>query len=212
MRTVGQILKEARESKLYSLEDVEKHIKIRKEMLEALENNDFDKLPPLTFIQGFIKNYGTFLGLDASKLLAIFRRDFESKKHPPLVMESLKRPVGKNRFSLQPSHLIGLTVVLIILCFFAYLWVEYRQFVGSPDLALNSPSEGQTVEIPAVIVEGKTDPDAKVKINDQEVGVDQDGNFKEEIKLSSSSNEVVIKSTSKFGQTTEEKRTVFVKK
>lgn len=212
MRTVGQILQEARESKLYSLEDVEKHIKIRKEMLEALEKNDFDKLPPLTFIQGFIKNYGTFLGLDASKLLAIFRRDFESKKHPPLVMESLKRPVGKSRISLQPSHLIGLAVVLIILCFFAYLWVEYRQFVGSPDLALNSPSEGQTVEIPSVVVEGKTDPDAKVKINEQEVGVDQEGNFKEEIKLPSSSNEVVVKSTSKFGQTTEEKRTVFVKK
>lgn len=212
MRSVGQILKEARESKLYSLDDVEKHIKIRKEMLEALENNDFDKLPPLTFIQGFIKNYGTFLGLDAGKLLAVFRRDFESKKHPPLVMESLKKPVGSKKFFLQPSHLIGLTVVLIVLCFFAYLWVEYRQFVGAPEMVIASPSEGQTVENPAVIVEGKTDPDAKVKINDQEVGVDQEGNFKEEVKLSSSSNEVIIKSTSKFGQTTEEKRTVFVKK
>lgn len=212
MRTVGQILKEARENKLYTLEDVEKHTKIRTEMLEALEKDDFDKLPPLTFIQGFIKNYGKFLGLDSAKLLAVFRRDYEAKKHPPLVMESLKKPMGGKKFSLQPGHLIGLTVGLIVLCFFAYLWVEYRQFAGAPDLVLNSPSEGQTVEIPTVIVEGKTDPDAKVKINDQDIGVDREGKFREEIKLSSSSNEVIITSTSKFNQTTTEKRTVFVKK
>jgi cytoskeletal protein RodZ len=215
MRTVGQILKEARENKLYTLEDVEKHTKIRKEMLEALEKDDFDKLPPLTFIQGFIKNYGKFLGLDAAKLLAVFRRDYEAKKHPPMVMESLKKPVGSKKFFLQPSHLIGLTVVLIVLCFFAYLWVEFRQFAGAPELVLSSPVEGQTVEIPVIIVEGQTDPDAKVKINDQNVGVDQDGKFREEIKLAGSTNEITITSTSSFGQaeqTTTEKRTVFVKK
>lgn len=212
MRTVGQLLREEREDKLYSLEDVEKNTKIRIEMLEALERDDYEKLPSLIYIQGFIKNYGKFLGMDANKLLAVFRRDYEAKKHPPLVMESLKKPVGSKKFFIQPSHLIGLTAMLIVLSFFAYLWVEYRQFAGAPELVLVSPSEGQTVEIPAVVVEGKTDPDAKVKINDQDVGVDQDGNFKEEIKLSSSSNEVAIKSTSKFGRTAEEKRTVFVKK
>ncbi len=67
MRTVGQILKEGRETKLFSLEDVEKHTKIRKGLLEALEANDYDKLPPPTFIQGFIKNYGRVLGLDVNK-------------------------------------------------------------------------------------------------------------------------------------------------
>lgn len=212
MRTVGQILRETRENKLYSLEDVEKHIKIRKEMLEALEKDDYDKLPPLTFIQGFIKNYGAFLGLDSSKLLAVFRRDFEAKKHPPLVLESLKKPMGSKRFFIQPIHLVGLTVVLIVLCFFAYLWVEYRQFIGAPELTVNTPTDGQTVDIPSVQVEGSTDPDAKVKINDQDVGVDTDGKFKEEVKLSSSSNTVTVTSTSKFGQTAKVERTVFVKK
>ncbi len=212
MRTVGQILKEARENKLYTLDDVEKHTKIRKEMLQALERDDFEKLPPLTFIQGFIKNYGKFLGLDANKLLAVFRRDYEAQKHPPMVMESLKKPVGNKKFFIQPSHLIGLTVVLIVLGFFAYLWVEYRQFAGAPELLLNSPVEGQTVDIPSVVVEGQTDPDAKVKINDQDIGVDQDGKFREEIKLAGSSNEITVTSTSKFSQTSTEKRTVFVKK
>ena len=78
MRTVGQILKEERERKLYTLEEVEKTTKIRKELLEELEAGHYSLLPPPTFVQGFIKNYGKFLGLDTEKLLALFRREFDS--------------------------------------------------------------------------------------------------------------------------------------
>ena len=213
MRTIGQILKENREAKLYTLEDVEKSTKIRKELLEALERNDFNKLPPSTFVQGFIKNYGKFLGLDDSKLLAIFRRDYEASKHPPVIMESLQNPVGKGKkIIFTPQKLLAISVFLIIIGFFAYLWVEYRQFVGAPELLVNTPSEGQTVEIPAVEVSGQTDPDAKVLVNNQEIGVDTEGKFKEEIKLNSSTNTVSIISTSKFGQAATVSRTVFVKK
>lgn len=212
MRTVGQMLKETREAKLYSLEDIERHTKIRKELLEALEKDQFDKLPPLTFIQGFIKNYGTFLGLDTNKLMAVFRRDYESKKHPPIVLESFKKPLGNKKILMTPGRLISVVVAIIILCFFAYLWVEYRQFVGAPEVKLASPQEQQTVEIPAIVVEGSTDPDAKVYVNDQEIGVDEQGKFKEEIKLSASTNTIKITSTSRFGQSTTIERTVFVKK
>ncbi len=212
MRTVGQILKETRESKLYTLEEVEKHTKIRKELLKALEEDDYDKLPPLTFIQGFIKNYGKFLNLDAVKLLAVLRRDFEAKKHPPIVMESFSKPLGNKKIIITPSRILGVTIALIIVGFFTYLWFEYRQFVGAPELVVSSPQEGQTVEIPAVLVEGSTDPDAKVLVNEQEIGVSSEGKFKEEIKLSSSTNKVIISAKSKFGQSSKIERTVYIKK
>lgn len=211
MRTIGQLLKEAREAKLYTLDEVEKHTKIRKELLRALENNDYEKLPPLTFIQGFVKNYGKFLGLESDKLLAVLRRDFEATKHPPSVMESFSKPLSKKRFLVTPSRLIGAVVAIIIVTFFAYLWFEYRQFVGSPALEVNSPSQGQTVEVTTISVEGITDPDSKVTINDQEVGLDTEGKFKEEVKLSSSVNNISIVSTSKFGQSTKVERTVYIK-
>src|SRR5260221_10256078 len=98
MRTVGKILREARVEKLLSLDEVEKHTKIRKELLEALEADNFDKLPPSTFVQGFIKNYGKYLGLDAGKLLAVFRRDYEAGKHPDMVLESLSNPLKERKF------------------------------------------------------------------------------------------------------------------
>lgn len=212
MRTVGKILREARVDRLLSLEEVEKQTKIRKELLEALEADDYSKLPPLTFIQGFIKNYGKFLSLDTNKLLAIFRRDYEASKHPDLVLESFKKPIKSNKLFLTPARLLGTIIVLVIICFFAYLWVEYRQFVGAPPLQVTSPQDQQIVEIPNVVVSGKTDPEAKVKVNDQDIGVDKDGIFKEEIKLASSTNVITITSTSKFNQTATVSRTVFVRK
>lgn len=212
MKTVGKILKETREAKLYKLEDVERHTKIRKELLEALENDDYDKLPPLTFIQGFIKNYSKFLDLDDTKTLAIFRRDYEAKKHPPLIMESLANPINKKGFRITPPRILALFVTLIILVFFGYLWFEYRQFTGSPNLEVTTPLDQQSVEIPAIEIEGKTDPEVKVSVNNQEIGVDKEGRFKEEIKLSSSVNKITITATGKFGKSTTIERTVFVKK
>lgn len=212
MRTVGQLLKETREAKLYSLEEVEKNTKIRKEMLKALEEDDFDKLPPLTFIQGFVKNYGKFLGIDSSKLMAILRRDFEAKKHPPVILESFSKPLTRTRILITPSRLIGVVVTIIILGFFTYLWLEYRQFVGSPKLEITSPAQGQTVEMTSLTVQGVTDPETRVTVNEQEVGTDNNGNFKEEVKLSSSVNTISIVATSKFGQSTRVERTVYIKK
>lgn len=212
MKSVGQILKEVRETKLYTLDDIEKHTKIRKELLLALEANNFDQLPPSTFVQGFIKNYGKFLDLDTEKLLAVYRRDFETKKHPPLVMDSFANPLEENIFRLTPSRVIGIIVALVIICFFAYLWVEYRQFIGAPKLTLNTPQDQQTVEIPTVLVAGKTDPEIKVLVNNQEVRVDPEGNFSEEVKLSSSVNTITVVASGKFGQSARIERTVVVKR
>lgn len=212
MKTVGQILKEARELKLYTLDEIEKHTKIRKELLEALERDDFTKLPPPTFIKGFIKNYGRFLNLNTEKLLAVFRRDFELHKHPPVVMDTFTKPLKESKLRLSPARIIGGVIGLVVISFFVYLWIQYRQFVGAPPLEVASPQEAQTVEIPQILVEGKTDPEAKVKVNDQAIGVESSGSFSEEIKLSSSSNKVIITATSKFGKTTKIERTVFVRK
>lgn len=211
MKTVGQILKETREAKLYTLDIIEKHTKIRKELLAALEADDYEKLPPATFIQGFIKNYGNFLGLSSEKLLAIFRRDFEAKRHPPQVLESFTNPL-KTTFRITPSRIIGATITLIIILFFGYLWFEYRQFLGNPNLTISSPTDQLSIEIPKVLVEGSTDMDTKVFVNNQEIVADKEGKFRQEITLSGSLNKIIITAESKFGKKTTIERTVFVKK
>src|SRR3990170_3659859 len=124
MRTVGQVLKEERERKFYTLDEIEKATKIRKELLEALEAGQYSKLPPPTFVQGFIKNYGKFLKLDADKLLAIFRREFSEVKHPPRILETFSNPMDKKKFKLTPARALGGVILSLIIIFFVYLWFE----------------------------------------------------------------------------------------
>lgn len=212
MRTVGQVLKETRLAKFYKLEEVEKTTKIRKELLEALENDDYSKLPPPTFVQGFIKNYGKFLGLNEEKLLAIYRREFSDKKNPPKVMEAWSNPLEHKRFHLTPRKVISGVIFSLVLAFFVYLWVEYRFLAGAPFLELSTPVDQMSVQSPVIKVIGKTDPEAKVMINNQAVEVDFAGNFLQEIKLAESANVIEITSTSKYGKVTKETRTVFLKR
>ncbi len=211
MRTVGQVLKEERERKFYTLDEVEKSTKIRRELLEALEAGQYSKLPPPTFVQGFIKNYGKFLKLDPEKLLAIFRREFSEGKYPPRVLETFSNPVDQKKFKLTPSRALGGVILSLIIVFFAYLWFEYRFLVGGPFLEVSQPVNQFNTTSSVIEVTGRTDPEAKLSINNQEIGVDPAGKFSQEIKLSDDINTIEISATSKGGKVTKIERTVFFK-
>lgn len=212
MRTVGQILQETREAKFYTLEDVEKAIKIRKEILIALEADEYQKLPPPTFVQGFIKNYAKFLGLDREKLLAIYRREFSEKKNKPYVMDAFANPVTESKLKITPGRVLGIVVGIVVLSFFIYLWFQFHQLIGPPALVLNSPQDQQTTDSTVITVEGKTDPETKILINRQDVSVDKNGGFKADVTLSSEVNKITIDAVSKFGQKTQTERVVYLKR
>lgn len=210
MRTVGQILREERERKFYTLLEIEKVTKIRIELLEALEADKYERLPPATFVQGFIKSYGRFLGLDTQKLLAIFRREFSEHKNPPRVLQSFSNPIKASRFYLTPSRLISLVVVSMVLIFFGYLWFEYRYLILSPSLDVKYPPDQITVQEETVNVKGLIDPEATLSINNQEVAIEKNGEFGAEIKLTEGTNKLSIEAKSKIGKVTKVERTVFL--
>ncbi|MDX1779111.1 MAG: helix-turn-helix domain-containing protein, partial [Thermodesulfobacteriota bacterium] len=75
METLGDYLKNKREAQNITLEEASQVTRIRKTILEAVENNQFDLIPPKVFAQGFIKSYATYLGLDGSEAV---KRYFEA--------------------------------------------------------------------------------------------------------------------------------------
>ena len=211
MRTVGQILKEEREKKFYTLEEVEKSTKIRKELLLALEEGQYDKLPPATFVQGFIKNYGKFLGLNTEKLLSYFRREFSEVRNPARVLSSLKSPIDSKKIKLTPGMILIGVIVTLVVIFFTYLWFQYRSLVGAPVLEIIEPPDQLTTSTNEIMVIGKADLEVKVSINEQEIAIDEDGKFSQIIKLSENVNNIFITATSKSGKQTKLQRTIFLK-
>ncbi|OHC81177.1 MAG: hypothetical protein A2100_04510 [Sideroxydans sp. GWF2_59_14] len=67
---VGTTLREAREGQGMSVYDIAERIKFAPKQVEALEANDYERLPKATFLRGFVRSYARVLQLDEAELIA----------------------------------------------------------------------------------------------------------------------------------------------
>jgi cytoskeleton protein RodZ len=72
MIAIGNTLRDARKRRGLELSDCELETRIRARYLSALEDERFDVLPEPAYARGFLRNYATFLGLDARVLVEEF--------------------------------------------------------------------------------------------------------------------------------------------
>ncbi|MEK7356380.1 MAG: helix-turn-helix domain-containing protein, partial [Bdellovibrionota bacterium] len=80
MKITGQILKENRERRGISVNEVAIATKINVRTIMAMESGDVDKLPPKTFLRGFVRAYASYLELDVESLLNTFFDEMGSTK------------------------------------------------------------------------------------------------------------------------------------
>ena len=72
MEPLGEYLKQAREKKGLSLEQIVSQTRIQEHHLQALESEDFANLPAKVFAKGFVRSYAKALGLDEEEALQCF--------------------------------------------------------------------------------------------------------------------------------------------
>lgn len=203
MITVGEILKKKRLEKNLTFEEIEKATRIRAKFLIAIEENNHNSLPPSTFVKGFIRNYGIFLGLDPGRLLAIYRRQF-NEKASKVFIEKEENP----KLTITPNTVLTLFIAFIITIFLTYLFNEYRIYKSAPVIVISSPSEFEVITKNSVEIKGRTQPETIITINGQKIELKSDSTFSEEISLLPGTNIITVAATNKFGKTTEVKRTV----
>ncbi len=61
---LGSLLRAAREGRSITIAQAEQQTRIPRHHLEALEDEQFARLPPPVFTRGLVRNYATYLGLD----------------------------------------------------------------------------------------------------------------------------------------------------
>ncbi|MEX0622157.1 MAG: helix-turn-helix domain-containing protein [Candidatus Woykebacteria bacterium] len=204
MRTVGEILIEAREKKNLSLEQAEKDTRIRKSVLKHLEEGNWSSLAP-TYTKGLLKNYANYLGLDERRVLAFFRREYDEKKqlHLPKKTEKIQP-----KLRLSPPLLTAALISGLVLIVGLYLFSQYRSFTAAPFLEVEEPKNNTKISSDEVNVVGKTLNDSILKVNGEQVQVSPGGSFSITVGLREGVNSLTITSANRFGKITTVKRTV----
>ncbi|WP_028972732.1 helix-turn-helix domain-containing protein [Spirochaeta cellobiosiphila] len=87
MESLGNRLKEARESKDISIEQVARETNISRQYIEALENEDYEKFPGEAYLLGFLRNYADYLGLNANEQIHLYKN--AQIQEQPVPMEAL---------------------------------------------------------------------------------------------------------------------------
>ena len=79
LETVGQDLRAARLRRGDEIASVSRALKIRKDHLEALENDRLDDLPGKTYAIGFVRSYARHLGLDSAQYVERYKQDISGR-------------------------------------------------------------------------------------------------------------------------------------
>lgn len=210
MKTVGMILKTARISKHRTIEEVERSTKIRKKFLDAIESDDFSKIPSMAYAKGFIKNYSEYLELDHEYVLAFFRRQTMETPKSSLLPKGMADPLNTSLFRLTPARFLGMVIMTLLLVFLIYFGLQYRRIQQAPPLTIESPLNNSLITDTRVDILGKTDPDSTVTVNGISVLVREDGKFFDQVSLDAGLNSITIIATSRFGKSVQIRRDVTV--
>ena len=80
---IGDTLRAERERKGMTIKDIEQGTSIRARYIESIEKGEYSNLPGDVYATGFVRNYATFLKLDADMVV----REFSEELHPGQLQE-----------------------------------------------------------------------------------------------------------------------------
>ena len=156
--TLGSLLRASREDRHIDLDAVVKETKVRRHYLEALENEEWEKLPSQVFVRGFVRSYAEFLGLDKEMVLDHYERAVPRERYQPHVLQSISTQSTMWRRIIIISLLVIALIGVII-----YLRGNKISIIGKAFQYLETQSVTEEHEVRSEREDGKI-PDEEVTV------------------------------------------------
>ncbi len=122
----GKRLRIARQAKGMSLADVATHLHLNQSIVQALENNDHDRLPGPVFVRGYARNYARLLGLDDASILTHYGGTYTDHSHRPAPMnQGVKPEIHSSHFAVR---LVSWILVVGLLGLLAFWWQGHLEW------------------------------------------------------------------------------------
>jgi cytoskeleton protein RodZ len=110
---LGQQLREARQARGISIEDVVHNLKFSARQIEAIEADQMEVLPGSVFQRGLVRSYARFLKLDPEPLLALIESQLPTQEPEIRAPENMGNAAPKGGLSRIPP-LVAVSVLLLI--------------------------------------------------------------------------------------------------
>lgn len=115
MESIGQYLRQHREQRAMSVEEVSRATRIPVANLERLENDHFDDLPGEVFVRGFLKAYARALRVPVDDVLARYTSSRRITAVTPLPMTSPIQKTEGRRFGVAIAFVVLLILFTVAL-------------------------------------------------------------------------------------------------
>ncbi|WP_027408756.1 helix-turn-helix domain-containing protein [Anoxybacteroides tepidamans] len=113
MTELGKRLKEARETKKISLDELQHITKIQKRYLIGIEEGNYTIMPGNFYVRAFIKQYAEAVGLDPEEIFHEYAHEIPSSQQEE-VSDQLSRVKSRQRLSLKHDKWLALFPKLLI--------------------------------------------------------------------------------------------------
>ena len=178
MKSFGERLREAREERHVTLDDIAEGTRIARRYLDALERSDLEILPGGAFDTGYIRSIAQFLDIDPQPVLEAYavdqrQRGSDSADSEQQLLDKMSRLVdqrspGKkhdNFLSAKKSrHLALVTLILGVMASASWLWFRSAPAV---DLPVETALHTREIEPPSLATvppeEEIAEPDSPVE-------------------------------------------------
>lgn len=123
VQSVGHLLRRARVMRNMSIEDVSRQLRLSIQQVEAIENEDFEKLPGKTFLRGFIRNYANLVQLDPMQLLQLLpesTRIISTYERTPFKNKQLSFSSSRESSGNNALVIIVILVIIVLGAYFVF--------------------------------------------------------------------------------------------
>ncbi|WP_370014423.1 RodZ domain-containing protein [Peribacillus sp. B2I2] len=133
---LGNRLKEAREAKGLSLEDLQELTKIQKRYLIGIEEGNYSMMPGKFYVRAFIKQYCEAVGVDSEEIFEQYKSEVPSVYSEELP-EQLSRVQSRKTIPAGDSKVVEMLpkilAVVLVIGVAVLIWVLVLNYMGNPD-------------------------------------------------------------------------------
>lgn len=170
----GEILRQARESKGLSQRDVADELRLRKQIIELLEADDYETFSTPTFIKGYLRAYAKLLDVDDKKLFEAYK----AKGYQEVQSTQMQSFSRRKKHQESDNRLMLITYAVIIIVVGLVIWWWQDSGIASDEPVQSSAAEStieSSSETSIRVVEASSEPkQPEIKPNTEEAVLESD--------------------------------------